>query len=56
MSALVTAYAPWNLDVYRYENVIVYPWVIGYKYNAIQAHPWQYYDLDVRMPRQSVAQ
>ncbi len=56
MSALVTAYAPWNLNVYRYENVIVYPWVIGYKYNAIQAHPWQYYDLDVRMPRRPVVQ
>src|SRR4029434_5620616 len=46
MSALVTAYAPSTLQAYRYENVLVYPWVIGYKYNAIQQHPWQYYDLD----------
>ncbi len=37
MSALVTAYAPWMLDVYRYENVVVYPWVVGYKYNGIYA-------------------
>ena len=56
MSALVTAYAPWTLEVYRYENVLVYPWVIGYKYNAIQQHPWQYYDLDMKMPRTPVAQ
>jgi ABC-type transport system substrate-binding protein len=55
MSALVTAYAPWNLDVYRYENIAVYPWVVGYKYNAIQQHPWQFYDLDPRVPRRAVA-
>ena len=46
MSVLVTAYAPWMLDLYRIENVVVYPWVQGYKYNFINQHPWQYYDLD----------
>jgi oligopeptide transport system substrate-binding protein len=54
MSALVTAYAPWNLEVYRYENLVVYPWVIGYKYNAFSAHPWMYYDIDLKMPRKPV--
>jgi ABC-type transport system substrate-binding protein len=54
MSQLVTAYAPWNLEVYRYENIVVYPWVIGYKYNAFAAHPWMYYDIDLKMPRQPV--
>jgi oligopeptide transport system substrate-binding protein len=46
MSELVTAYAPWMLGVYRYENVIVHPWVVGYKYNAIWQHPWAYLDVD----------
>jgi ABC-type transport system substrate-binding protein len=55
MSQLVTAYAPWNLNVYRYENVLVYPWVKGYKYNAIQQHPWQYFDIDLKVPRRPVA-
>ena len=54
MSSLVTAYAPWNLEVYRYENLVVYPWVIGYKYNAFSAHPWMYYDIDLKMPRKQV--
>ena len=54
MSGLVTAYAPWNLEVYRYENLIVYPWVIGYKYNAFSNHPWMYYDIDLKMPRKPV--
>jgi len=56
MSQLVTAYAPWNLEVYRYESMVVYPWVIGYKYNAFQNHPWLYYDIDLKMPRKSVQQ
>jgi ABC-type transport system substrate-binding protein len=51
MSELVVAYAPWNMSVYRYENVIVQPWVVGYKYNAFTAHPWMYYDIDVERRR-----
>jgi len=46
MSELVTAYAPWNLHAYRYENVLVQPWLTGYKYNAFNRHPWAYYDVD----------
>jgi ABC-type transport system substrate-binding protein len=54
MSGLVTAYAPWNLEVYRYENIVVYPWVIGYKYNAFSNHPWMYYDIDNKIPRKAI--
>jgi len=46
MSELVTIYAPWNLHAYRYENVLVQPWLAGYKYNAFDRHPWVYYDVD----------
>ena len=46
MSELVTIYAPWNLHAYRYENVLVQPWLVGYKYNAFNRHPWAYYDVD----------
>ena len=47
MSALVTAYAPWVLHTYRIENVVVQPWVLDYKYNSFDPHPWMYYDIDV---------
>lgn len=47
MSALITAYAPWCLHTYRIENVIVHPWLLGYKYNTFDPHPWMYYDLDL---------
>jgi ABC-type transport system substrate-binding protein len=46
MGELVTAYAPWNVTVFRYENVLVQPWLVGYKYNAFDQHPWPYFDVD----------
>jgi oligopeptide transport system substrate-binding protein len=54
MSALVAAYSPWMLNAYRYENVVVYPWVVGYKYNGFNAHPWAYYDIDLAAKRAAV--
>ena len=54
MSQIVAAYAPWKINAYRYENVIVYPWVEGYKLNVFNLHPWQYLDIDTKMPRKAV--
>ena len=47
MSKLVVNYAPWVLHTYRIENIIVHPWVEGYKYNTYDPHPWKYLDLDL---------
>jgi ABC-type transport system substrate-binding protein len=49
MGEIVSAYAPWNYTVFRYENVLVHPWVIGYKYNGYNQHPWAYYDVDPQL-------
>jgi ABC-type transport system substrate-binding protein len=46
MSEIVAAYAPWKINAYRYENVIVHPWVTGYKLNMFLPHPWAYLDVD----------
>ena len=54
MSQIVAAYAPWKLNAYRYENVIVYPWVEGYKLNVFNVQPWLYLDIDTKLPRKSV--
>jgi ABC-type transport system substrate-binding protein len=51
MSELVTVYMPWQMTVYRYENILVQPWVVGYKYNEFSAHPWMYYDVDLERRR-----
>ena len=54
MTQIVSAYSPWMLNAYRIENIAVYPWVIDYKHNAFQGHPWMYYDIDLKMPRKPV--
>jgi oligopeptide transport system substrate-binding protein len=47
MSELVSAYGPWVLNAYRYENILVQPWVQGFKHTVYDQHPWLYYDIDV---------
>ncbi len=51
MAEIVAAYAPWDLGVYRIENTLVQPWVLGYKKHAYREHPWQYLDIDVAAAR-----
>jgi ABC-type transport system substrate-binding protein len=46
MSDVANAYAPWVLSPFSYENVLVHPWVLGYKYNGFHPHPWAYFDID----------
>ena len=46
MNELVTAYAPWNITVFRYENILVQPWITSFKYSGYNQHPWPYLDVD----------
>jgi hypothetical protein len=48
MSELVAAYAPWVLLAFRYESVLIQPWVEGFRYNPSYPHPWQYLDVDMK--------
>ncbi|HVO91060.1 MAG TPA: ABC transporter substrate-binding protein [Casimicrobiaceae bacterium] len=54
MTRIVAAYQPWMLEAYRVENIAVYPWVIGYKYNGLNTHSWMYFDIDPKVPRRPV--
>ncbi len=54
MSQIVAAYAPWKINAYRHENVMLYPWVRGYKLNVFNVHPWLYLDIDQKVPRKAV--
>jgi ABC-type transport system substrate-binding protein len=51
MAELVAAYNPWDLGVYRIENTLVRPWVVGYKKHINREHAWQYLDIDVALHR-----
>ena len=48
MSELVSAYAPWVLLAFRYESVLIQPWVEGLRVNPSYPHPWQHLDVDVK--------
>jgi len=47
MAEIVAAYNPWDLGVYRIENTLVRPWVLGYKKHVNIEHAWQYLDIDL---------
>jgi ABC-type transport system substrate-binding protein len=46
MSEVANAYAPWVLGPFTYENTLVHPWLLGYKYNGFHPHAWPYFDID----------
>ncbi len=46
MAKIVAAYNPWDLGVYRIENTLVRPWLVGYKKHIYWEHPWLYHDVD----------
>ncbi|HEY3565623.1 MAG TPA: ABC transporter substrate-binding protein, partial [Casimicrobiaceae bacterium] len=45
MSELVNAYSPWVLTAFRYESVLVQPWLHGFKYNPTFQYPFAYLDV-----------
>jgi len=49
LSELVSIYAPMKLTAYRYDNVLLQPWMVGYKYTPFNWNPWRYWDLDPGM-------
>lgn len=46
MTRQVDVDGPWKFGVSRYRNVLIYPWVKGYKYNPVQWAVWAYLDID----------
>ena len=47
MNRIFEAYTPWDVGIYRYENTLVRPWLLGYQKNPSLEHPWKYLDIDL---------
>ncbi len=47
MAKIMMAYTPVDLNVYRYENTVLRPWMLGYKKNVLNEHAWLFYDIDL---------
>ncbi|MBK7469443.1 MAG: hypothetical protein IPI73_01255 [Betaproteobacteria bacterium] len=39
-------HAPAMLGVFRYSNVLLHPWVMGWKSHSFEQYPWWYLDID----------
>jgi len=48
MNDLIFNFAPWILTDYQYQNVLVQPWVRGYKLNTFVNQQWRYVDVGPR--------
>jgi ABC-type transport system substrate-binding protein len=46
MDELAKAYSVWENGIYRYENTLTHPWVVGYKKHPFMNTPWWMYDID----------
>jgi ABC-type transport system substrate-binding protein len=46
MTEIVAAYAPMGGGIYRIENTIAQPWVLGYKKDSFRSQTWRFLDID----------
>ncbi|TAG74464.1 MAG: heme-binding protein [Burkholderiales bacterium] len=46
MNDIAIAYSVWNPGVFRYQNVVIQPWLENYKRNPFRQHFWHFMDLD----------
>ncbi len=47
MVKLILVYAPWVIETFKAQNILVAPWVIGYKKHPFNHEPWKYLDIDL---------
>jgi ABC-type transport system substrate-binding protein len=47
MDRIAAVYNPMDLGVYRVENTLTRPWLLGYRKHIYFEHAWKYYDLDL---------
>lgn len=47
MTGIIAAYAPIGGGIYRIENTITQPWVLGYKKTPFEQQVWRYLDIDL---------
>lgn len=52
MNEIITGYSVWENGVYRYENTLVHPWVVGFKKHPFVNAPYYMYDIDTtKLPK-----
>jgi ABC-type transport system substrate-binding protein len=47
MVKLIWVYAPWRVETYKAQNILVQPWLLGYRKHPFSHEPWKYLDVDL---------
>ncbi|HUL56003.1 MAG TPA: ABC transporter substrate-binding protein, partial [Usitatibacter sp.] len=52
MMKLVLVYAPWKVETFKAQNIVMQPWLLNYKKHPFAREPWRYLDIDLaRAPK-----
>lgn len=46
MNDIAMAYSVWQPGIFRYQNVVIQPWLDNYKRNPFRQHFWHFMDID----------
>jgi ABC-type transport system substrate-binding protein len=47
MVKLIVVYAPWMVETFKAQKILVHPWVLGYRKHPFAHQPWKYLDVDL---------
>ena len=47
MVKLVLVYAPWVIETFKAQNILLAPWLKNYKKHPFSGEPWKYLDVDL---------
>ncbi len=54
LDEIANSFSVWENGIYRYENTLVHPWVMGFKKHPFVNSPWWMYDIDTsKLPQKS---
>jgi ABC-type transport system substrate-binding protein len=52
MMKIVLVYAPWVVETFKAQNILIHPWVLNYKKHPFATEPWKFLDIDLdRAPK-----
>jgi oligopeptide transport system substrate-binding protein len=51
MVKLILVYAPWMVETYKAQNIVMQPWLLNYKKHPFAHDPWRYVDIDLARRR-----
>jgi len=46
MNEIATVYSVWHPGVFRYQNIVMQPWLLNYKRIPFRQHFWHLMDID----------